>query len=377
MSQETSLLKLSKPELSDDIKFNTIPGLAINFQKIDDEFKRRSAKFYDVKDYLAKGDGATDDTDALQNLFNTVPSGSTIYFPDGTYLNRGLLLFDKARINIVSDGATLKLKPFTEANLLTLDRCPYSSISGLTLEGNKSNQNAPAAGKGHGLVFRATYFSTVIRCRIENAKLDGMQIIGYQDGATFRGCDEVHVNHCFIQSNGRDGLFVDSVADMNIDGNNIEFNGGNGVTIRQTTGIPSGNSNVINNQILSNDGHGMEVIDDTSRIFINLNHIRANGKMGIRLIGGKQFSICHNNIHLNGRLFPYSQGLIVGYTSKGMISNNFISCTDFTPTQGYGIELASCNRIIISENIVLDNLNAGLNISGDSTLITQRDNITT
>lgn len=42
---------------------------------------------YNVSEYGAIGDGVTDDRDALNTLLNsTAPTGSTIYFPPGTYL---------------------------------------------------------------------------------------------------------------------------------------------------------------------------------------------------------------------------------------------------------------------------------------------------
>lgn len=46
---------------------------------------------YNVKDYGVKGDGITDDTDAINTLINTVPDGSTLFFPNGTYLVREVI----------------------------------------------------------------------------------------------------------------------------------------------------------------------------------------------------------------------------------------------------------------------------------------------
>lgn len=39
-----------------------------------------------VRDYGAVGDGVTDDTEAIQRAFNTVPHGSVLTFPSGTYV---------------------------------------------------------------------------------------------------------------------------------------------------------------------------------------------------------------------------------------------------------------------------------------------------
>jgi polygalacturonase len=39
-----------------------------------------------VRDYGAKGDGSTDDTEAVQRAFSDLRVGDTLYFPAGTYL---------------------------------------------------------------------------------------------------------------------------------------------------------------------------------------------------------------------------------------------------------------------------------------------------
>ena len=48
-------------------------------------------QYLSVKDFGAKGDGTTDDTAAIQAALNTSGSGSTIFFPTGTYYINGTL----------------------------------------------------------------------------------------------------------------------------------------------------------------------------------------------------------------------------------------------------------------------------------------------
>lgn len=45
-----------------------------------------ASSFVDVKSKGAKGDGTTDDTQAIQNAMNTLPAGSILYFPHGAYI---------------------------------------------------------------------------------------------------------------------------------------------------------------------------------------------------------------------------------------------------------------------------------------------------
>lgn len=338
---------------------NNFTNISRGFKRVQDEI---SLKRFDVASYGAKGDGVTDDTAAIQACFDEVTPNSVVYFSKGIYLTTGVKLFRKPMVCVMGFGATLKLKSNSTKDVFIIEECERSSINGLTIDGNKANQAEPS----NGLVIKAMYFSLLTDCNIMDCKNDGVQVLGYfdeSDSTLFRGNDELHINRCFIQSNGRHGLFIDSVADLSIASNNIEFNGGNGIECTQTTGIASGNITFIDNQILSNNGHGVQVQNDCSRILFGYNHIRNNGQSGVRYVGGKQFIISNNNIHLNGRLFPYSAAILVGYTSNGIITNNIISCTDFSPTQGYAIEGVSMNSLVISGNIAKDNLQPGVILS--------------
>jgi parallel beta-helix repeat protein len=56
-------------------------------QSQEDEFVRKNELVFNVRDYGAVGDGATDDTDAIQSALDTPgPQGGVVYVPRGTYL---------------------------------------------------------------------------------------------------------------------------------------------------------------------------------------------------------------------------------------------------------------------------------------------------
>lgn len=58
----------------------------------------------DVKSFGAKGDGATDDTQAIQNARNALTLGSTLYFPAGVYIYEGTPLEFKNNEQITLKG---------------------------------------------------------------------------------------------------------------------------------------------------------------------------------------------------------------------------------------------------------------------------------
>lgn len=71
MSTTTTNLGLTKPEVLDDIKLNTIPNIANNFQKIDDQIGNLSGLVgVDIRNFGYVGDGVNDDAVSIQNAVN-------------------------------------------------------------------------------------------------------------------------------------------------------------------------------------------------------------------------------------------------------------------------------------------------------------------
>jgi hypothetical protein len=120
--------------------------------------------WYNVKvDYGAKGDGTTDDTTSIQNAINAAHAslGGVVYFPPGTYISKLLTLPANIIIEGAGIGATvLKLKNSVNTDLIhteswaTLvgkekEEGPSKfAIRNLTIDGNRSNNTAPAAPQG-------------------------------------------------------------------------------------------------------------------------------------------------------------------------------------------------------------------------------------
>jgi len=64
----------------------------------------------DVRAFGAKGDGATDDTRAIQTAIDSLPrSGGTVVLPPGNYRARNLLISDREGVRLLGVGATIHL----------------------------------------------------------------------------------------------------------------------------------------------------------------------------------------------------------------------------------------------------------------------------
>ncbi len=77
-----------------------------------------AGKVYDVKEFGAKGDGKTYDTEAIQKALDECgkADGGTVKFSAGTYLSKPLTLRTKTTV-LLEEGATLLASP-TQADFM-------------------------------------------------------------------------------------------------------------------------------------------------------------------------------------------------------------------------------------------------------------------
>lgn len=104
MSSQTTNLKLTKPDVTDQIN-QTIPALSSNFDTIDKQIGNLSQYAGNVKLYGAKGDGVTDDTNAITT---TQTKGDRVVFTSGTYLINSSITFTGTVY--IYPGAVLKVR---------------------------------------------------------------------------------------------------------------------------------------------------------------------------------------------------------------------------------------------------------------------------
>ncbi|MBD2665305.1 glycosyl hydrolase family 28-related protein [Richelia sinica] len=165
--------------------------------KILDEDKK---KIVSVKSFGAKGDGATDDTHAIQKAINTIhrQGGGVILFPQGVYIVTSVILKD----NIIYQGyrATIKrpdkqekwTRTFT-TNYAGQENSQPLIIRGFTFDGNSQNQGD-----------------------YKKYELEQAHLIFLTADPKFPGKLQVFIEDCILKNGVADGISVYTNVDVKI-----------------------------------------------------------------------------------------------------------------------------------------------------------------
>lgn len=200
----------------------------------------------DVADHGAVGDGAADDSAALQSALATVgANGGTLVFASGqTYLVSDLLeLVGASNFGIRGNGATLKVADDTPTD----NHCPLSFrdcsdfvVADLLVDGNRQNRTPQETGGGHNIRIRGARDFLFCRVSSNNATTDGFYVAptdntdaqSFPADGVFEAC---HADNNYRQGmsiiNGRrlqilDSSFTNTIGTSPQAGVDVEPNGG-------------------------------------------------------------------------------------------------------------------------------------------------------
>lgn len=316
-----------------------------------------------VKDFGAKGDGATDDSAAFAaaiasgagevradggtyviNSTITLAKGQKLYFGVGTHTVAGIRFTDSVsdqsgtgKIECAGSGqTTLKLKNganqdvISQTNFaaLTGKNSKYGlfrgEIHGCTIDGNKTNQTGASYGirlYGHGL--------KMTDVTVRNAYSDGIYTEWGVDSAFATPFDDL------------EGFFSDIRS---------HFNNGNGWTFRGPH-----DSDFVNGVLYQNGGWGLRV--ETSSNTYNGNGHLANINVFLNALGG-----IYSNASLDG-----SQISATTASGWGMLIDTGAGSHNLTATQfagPTGLEVKAPSQIISGS--IVNTTTAALRINGGS-----------
>lgn len=164
-----------------------------------------------VLDYGAVGDGATDDTTAIQAAIDAVDTagGGEIFFPAGEYKCNVTL---KKYVSLRGEGPLASiLKPQFDDHVITFDNTDsvqYLKIESIGIEGDQTftSQDGIHMTPGAGDRYNFIVFDNL---RIRNCGRYGIRGVAAADGTGFPFIQSIHIEHCRIQDCLNAGISFD------------------------------------------------------------------------------------------------------------------------------------------------------------------------
>jgi hypothetical protein len=187
-----------------------------------------------VKDFGAVGDGAADDTAAIQAAIDSLTNGGTVYFPSGTYRVTASITANDAVIHMVGAGvrATILQVNHTSGPAIQI-KWYFSGVAHMTIQGSAARL-AAAAGTNYGVFFPTD--STLPQSRFGN-----------------------YVRDCIINNHSSHGIYCTGQAWVVEDCRILDV-GGHGVYIDNFDADPNysaGFCEIKNTQVVRTTGHGV------------------------------------------------------------------------------------------------------------------------
>ncbi len=339
----------------------------------------------------AKGDGVSDDTQAIQKAVNAVTgTGRTLRVPAGTYIVNAIASSD-AGIRLGSDmtfameaGAIIKAAPNSAGNyaILCMQGVSNVTITGGTITGERSGHGGTTGEWGHGISIVMSDSISVIGVTVNECWGDGIYISG--------GAENVALSNVIADHNRRQGLSVTSVDGLVIKDSVFKNTAGTepecGIDLEPNDGEEINNVSITNCVMSGNGGSGLQIGFNASYstpritdIMVDKCSMRGNGvnpagggyRRGIvvsHAIGNTTISNCNVSDNLG-------QGIMIMEGSAGtIISGNSVTGTRYvgsnTTWTGGGIYISESPGSTIKNNIVTGNQGIGIwNCSADASVI--------
>ena len=348
----------------------TNSGISTNIETINSQMDNIKTNHLDVniRDFGAKCDGITDDTEAIKRAINKIKENngkSSLDLSSGTILISDNIVIPPL-IKVYGQGiykTTIKAKKDVNIILdISSDGIYNNEFYDFTIDGN-NNSN-----------IKGIYFNDKKgTINDENCKFENILIVNCTDpliiGSNNRGnrFDNINIEHCVngLILNGTDNM-LNNITISSITNNGIEINGSNNhlsmckVFYSDEVGcIVNGNINVIDIEIQENGLNGIEING-----FLNNVNIVAdtNGRISpshnIKIDGYKNIinGVCLYNSYLDGNINSHINIL------NGTINELNLICHGNKPYIAEGC-ISPSNKIIINNKSLVTNIvNEGMEL---------------
>jgi hypothetical protein len=359
-----------------------------NADALDAAIAGSGASIINVLDKGARGDGTTDDTDAIQGVLNTYAGKATVFIPETGHPYMCFPLVPQTGTDMLILG-TLKLRPASPNALIVVN----SGTSRVTLRGNGVlDGNASAQTNAVGNVYlNGSSNLRLSGLTLQNSKEWNLNVVGCSDvvvdGVTMLGgtasnefaaaCDDCWLTNCTIDGPSGDiGFsFYGGVTHSGAIGNVIRNSGvagkvvvdGINVLCDAAQSAPCTDLIIADNIIYNSYGGGISIARGTGgtglhqRIMVNNNRCYNNGNIDAVYSIGDFGTDCSISVEFIGNqstnlLATTAYGFYVGSnaTTTSIVGNQVNDIGTGTTT-GYGLYINSANIVFASGNQFADN----------------------
>lgn len=230
-----------------------------------------TAASFNIRDFGAVGDGATDDSAAIQNALDAAAKvDGTAFVPEGVYCcadiklptHTGLVGSPTWGYRGDRSGSILKLNRDDAVCLIDITGAVGGTLNGLLLEGDRLGEGI------HGV------------------------FLGPNDQR--REEDAPRIERCQVVHFSGNGLHLERVWCFSLRSSQVAFNQGDGLYLGGYDGF------IIDNWFSGNGGAGIAGRIGTASVTVTGNRIEWNRDGGIRLHGGNHYNITGNYIDRSG-----------------------------------------------------------------------------
>jgi hypothetical protein len=240
-----------------------------------------------VRDYGAKGDGVTDDTQAINDAIAATQKGGVIYFPPGNYLISSELAVNKP-LRIKGDGFGSQIHQSTNGsdifhisnvNAAILENLYLGSISS-TMGSSLIKLTNSHHNRIDNIIMLGSYYGVMLEGSLLNTLVD------LKSGINFQG---------FFAPVSTNQYWVYLERFNNISPNANTFiapvleGGTNGIWMNETAG--QGNMTILGGTIEGVSGTGIRISNTFLPIVMSGMHFEVNGISDVLIDGGKNIKI--------------------------------------------------------------------------------------
>lgn len=312
MARRDFLKKSSTVAASVALASTALPALAAYIPPS----RTRGAAVLDVRNYGAIGDGAHNDTAAIQAAINALPAdGGTVYVPGGTYMIdavRSLRPRGQMHFQFAPDAKLVAIPNSAERSyVINAYKVNDVEISGGQIVGERDQHMGTTGEWGHAIMVRGCKRVTVRDIHLSRCWGDGLSIGGAANTTGTIPSEDVVVANIVSTGNRRQAVTVGRSRGVKLYDSEFSYTGGIkpscGIDIEPDPDSTSSTSGVRveNCWIHNNAGNGVQVYKTVLNTVIKYCTIESNGGFGVLLLNADSGYVV-NNKFLHNRLYGIS-----------------------------------------------------------------------